>query len=103
MHSSTLFVTEGSLNVDTFVYDRNFGSCKFLQICVISDANTIFTVESILQFKVPLQYVQCEIEYILGFVTTAWSLPTSWRRLLCLDWFPYSVPPRNAEQKSVMV
>lgn len=70
MHSSTLFVTEGSLNIDTFAYKRNFGSSKFLQICVVSDANTTFTVESILQFKVPLQYVQCEMEYILDFVAT---------------------------------
>lgn len=48
MHSSSLFVTEGSLNIYTFVYNRKFGGSKFLQIFVISDANTVYTVESIL-------------------------------------------------------
>lgn len=58
------------LNIDTSVYNRKSGCSKFLQISVVSDANTIFTPVSILQFKVPFQYVQWEIEYILDFVMT---------------------------------
>lgn len=68
MRSSTL--TEGSLNIDNFVYNRKFGHSKFLQIFVISIVYTIFIVESILQLKVPLQCVQWEMDYILDFVTT---------------------------------